>query len=885
MLLIEPVQWPMAGRDDELRACAATWADPRTQGLFLFGPAGVGKSRLAEELLARAVQDGWLASRVTVTAAAAAVPLGAVAHLIPAGVDMSDPVRGFAAVARLLAGPRRRVILVDDLHLLDAASTVLLRQLLDAGVVRLIGTIRSGEPVSDAVDALTTGEPSHRIYLTEFGAAQLDQVLRAALGAPVGRRTLLELHAISRGNALYLHELVLGALAGGALASDGEIWELAADALPTTPRLAELIGNRLAAADPAAAPVLELLALCEPLPLADVRSVATGSVLAGLERSGLIQAVSHRRRTTVALAHPLYGEVLRAGLPTLRRRELLLAQAARTEAVGARRREDALHLATWYLAATGTADPALLVQAAAVARHAHDYQRVASLLAAVPEEHRTHVVCLMHGHASMQVGQWQDADLRLTQAQDSAADETETVAATLVRSWNLFWTVARVADALRISAAARAGLTSPVQRQVLAVNEAALRTIGGQPVAGLAGLADITADYQRMPDGSAWSVAAMAKTAGLAYVGRPCTAAEWGEQAYAAHLRMDEQELATGGTIPVSQLNPVIFALTDAGRFTEARTAADRLFVGAARTDAAMTWIWAACFRGRLEWLAGNAAAARRWYAEALAQARAQRYVASTHEAWAGLAAAAAVLGDLTAAEAALREMRVLPPLGHLAGEADLGQAWLCVAKGDVDQALAVLTAAAARARHSGHVSSEMMLLTDIARLGRAGDVVARLTELAGSCEGTLAPARAHLATALATQDPGQLLAVADELRVIGANRQAAEAFGAAAAVLRRTGQSRRATAAAQQARQYAALCAGVRVPLLTTSDATVPLSSREREIVLLAAGGMSSRGIAETLRLSVRTVDNHLQHAYTKLGVGGRRELAATIGGTPAHN
>jgi DNA-binding CsgD family transcriptional regulator len=72
---------------------------------------------------------------------------------------------------------------------------------------------------------------------------------------------------------------------------------------------------------------------------------------------------------------------------------------------------------------------------------------------------------------------------------------------------------------------------------------------------------------------------------------------------------------------------------------------------------------------------------------------------------------------------------------------------------------------------------------------------------------------------------------------------------------------------------------------LLTTAEATVPLSSREREIVLLAAGGMSSRGIAETLRLSVRTVDNHLQHAYTKLGVGGRRELAATIGGTPAPN
>ena len=30
---------------------------------------------------------------------------------------------------------------------------------------------------------------------------------------------------------------------------------------------------------------------------------------------------------------------------------------------------------------------------------------------------------------------------------------------------------------------------------------------------------------------------------------------------------------------------------------------------------------------------------------------------------------------------------------------------------------------------------------------------------------------------------------------------------------------------------------------------------------------------------LSVRTVDNHLQNAYTKLGVSGRDQLAAALG------
>ena len=49
---------------------------------------------------------------------------------------------------------------------------------------------------------------------------------------------------------------------------------------------------------------------------------------------------------------------------------------------------------------------------------------------------------------------------------------------------------------------------------------------------------------------------------------------------------------------------------------------------------------------------------------------------------------------------------------------------------------------------------------------------------------------------------------------------------------------------------------------------------SRESEIVVLAADGLSDAEIAERLVLSVRTVESHVYRAMHKLGISDRREL-----------
>lgn len=52
-----------------------------------------------------------------------------------------------------------------------------------------------------------------------------------------------------------------------------------------------------------------------------------------------------------------------------------------------------------------------------------------------------------------------------------------------------------------------------------------------------------------------------------------------------------------------------------------------------------------------------------------------------------------------------------------------------------------------------------------------------------------------------------------------------------------------------------------------------VGLSAREMEILRHAARGLRNKQIAQEMRISVRTVEGHLSHILTKLGVGSRTE------------
>ena len=55
-------------------------------------------------------------------------------------------------------------------------------------------------------------------------------------------------------------------------------------------------------------------------------------------------------------------------------------------------------------------------------------------------------------------------------------------------------------------------------------------------------------------------------------------------------------------------------------------------------------------------------------------------------------------------------------------------------------------------------------------------------------------------------------------------------------------------------------------------------LTPAERRVADLAAGGLSNKEIARSLFVTVPTIERHLTHAYAKLGVRSRAQLAGRL-------
>jgi hypothetical protein len=90
--------WPLTGRLEELRIIEAAISDADLSGIVIFGAAGVGKSRIAQDALSLAASKGCEIRWAVGTSSASALPLGAFASWAESGVTENlQLVRGVIA--------------------------------------------------------------------------------------------------------------------------------------------------------------------------------------------------------------------------------------------------------------------------------------------------------------------------------------------------------------------------------------------------------------------------------------------------------------------------------------------------------------------------------------------------------------------------------------------------------------------------------------------------------------------------------------------------------------------------------------------------------------------------------------------------------------------
>src|SRR5439155_19826907 len=121
--------------------------------------------------------------------------------------------------------------------------------------------------------------------------------------------------------------------------------------------------------------LVELVSFAEVVSEAELETLGPDVWLLAdrLERKALITSRTESGRLEIRLAHPLYGEVLRARLPAMRARALARSLADAVEACGTRTPGDTLRVATWRLHGGGHR-PELMLEAATMARWRYDFE-------------------------------------------------------------------------------------------------------------------------------------------------------------------------------------------------------------------------------------------------------------------------------------------------------------------------------------------------------------------------------------------------------------------------------------------------------------------------------------------------------------------------------
>jgi len=863
------LSWPLVGRSEEIGAIEAAIRASDVCGIVVYGAAGVGKSRIAREALSAIESQRCECRWAAGTSSARGIPLGAFTAWAPSGT--TDTVQLLRGVIDSLTAASSRgtvVVCVDDVHLLDDLSIFVVHQIVQRGAAKVILTIRDGEPIAAGVQEIWTVGQFDRLDLQPLSLDETTTLLAAALGGSVDPDAAHRLWKLTRGNALYLRNIVEQEVADGRIVQQHGHWRWLGDpVLP--PSLVELIESRIGALPAPVCDVIDALAVGEPIELAALRRIADPMAIEEADTRDLITLEPVVGGVEVRVAHPLYGEVRRRRAAPTRLRRLRGLVAA--ELAAADDRDDIqvlVRCATLSLESDLTPDADLLVRAAHGAVWLADLPLADRLAEAAIRAGAGPEPNFVRGHALSWLGHGEQADAVLAAIDDSELTDVDRARFAFLRASNMLWALGDPGRAKEIIDGA-SRTTTPQGRSYIDAFLTVYWFATDQPDAAIQASKNLALDDLPAVVGAeiAWVLAAISADAG-----RTTEAVAVAEAGYAIAARSFDA--------PHMRFNIAdahVSALQLAGRIADALEVAERVRRQAADLPGAAQLLGAAV-AGRADLGAGDldpACMLLEQAADGLSATHATGWGYRYHIPWTTALAMRGSTDDAAATLAAVDTLeRAFRSLDY---ERSLARAWVTASQGAVSEAITVILAAAERAAAKGQFAAEVVCLQTATQFGDR-TCARRLSELNSIVEGPRVGLAARFAVALGESDAAELAAVSAEFERMGDLVAAVDAAAQAALAYRNQGLRGSALGCSTRADALAGHCGGALTPALRQVSEPVPLTDREREIVMLIGEGLSNRAVAERLTLSVRTVESHIYRAMSKTGTVSRDELAALL-------
>lgn len=181
-------------------------------------------------------------------------------------------------------------------------------------------TVRDRAPISPATHEFWKGGGFERLDLQALSRDESTTLLSTALGGSVDPNAAGRLWRLTRGNVLYLRNIVEQEVADGRLVQQHGYWSWSGEPM-VSPGLIELIESRIGTLPTPVADVIDALAVGEPIDLTSLTTIADSAAIENADDRGLITLEDVDGHIEVRVAHPLYGEVRRkCAAPTRLRR-------------------------------------------------------------------------------------------------------------------------------------------------------------------------------------------------------------------------------------------------------------------------------------------------------------------------------------------------------------------------------------------------------------------------------------------------------------------------------------------------------------------------------------------------------------------------------------